>query len=189
MADGPHVRPAVPSAALDVDIVSHAGWGYAISRWRGERDARIGALAGAAPDLLAFIPSGVHRLIADGWHMAPRAEQAPAFWRTPGPLPPDLQYAYDHYYVYSHSLVILACAAAALWLARKRSWIWFCAPYGLHILMDIPTHVRFQTPFLYPLTRWTIQGRSWSEPWIFFPQWVLLIAALVYVRRRYARPA
>lgn len=167
-----------------MDIVSHAGWGYATLRWRGEREARLGALAGAAPDLLAFVPSAVHRLLTDGWSAPPRPERDPSFWRHAGPLPPDLQYAYDHYYVYSHSLVVLLAVAAVLWLARKRSWIWFCVPYGLHILMDIPTHVRFQTPFLYPLSRWTFQGTSWSEPWIFWPNWILLIAALLWVRRR-----
>lgn len=166
-----------------MDIVSHAGWGYAALRWRGEKEGRLGALAGAAPDLLAFAPSAVRHLLIEGLSGRPRPERDPQFWRTPGPLPPNLQYAYDHYYVYTHSLVILLAVAAALRLAGKRSWVWFCVPYGLHILMDIPTHVRFQTPFLYPLSRWTFQGASWGEPWIFWPNWALLIATLVWVRR------
>ena len=32
-----------------MDILSHAGWGYVVLRWRGAREARIGALCGAAP--------------------------------------------------------------------------------------------------------------------------------------------
>lgn len=167
-----------------MDIVSHAGWGYASLRWRGEREARLGALAGAAPDLLAFVPSMGHRLLNEGFRAPHGPERDPSFWRTPGPLPPDMQYAYDHYYVLTHSLVVLLAAAVLLWFLRKRSWIWLCLPWALHILMDIPTHVRFQTPFLYPLSRWTFQGASWGEPWIFWPDWILLIATLVYLRRR-----
>lgn len=168
-----------------MDILSHAGWGYVSLRWRGERDARIGALCGAAPDLIAFAPSMTYHLLHGGLR-GPRPEHDPNFWRTAGPLPPEMQYVYDHYYRYSHSLIVLAAVAAALWLARKRSWLWYCVPYALHILMDIPTHVRFQTPFLYPLSSWTYQGVSWGEPYIFWPNWILLIAALIFVRRRFA---
>ncbi len=172
-----------------MDIVSHAGWGYATLRWRGEKASRIGALVGAAPDLLAFVPSAARRVLHDGWNASPRMERDPSFWRQAGPLPPDLQYVYDHYYVFTHSLVILLGVCGLLWLLRKRSWLWFAIPYGLHILMDIPTHVRFQTPFLYPLSRWTLQGVSWSEPWILLPNWILLILTLWWCRRRYAKPA
>lgn len=166
-----------------MDIVSHAGWGYAALRWRGEREARIAALCGAAPDLLAFVPSMVYHALSGGLRRG-GPEHDPQFWRTPGPLPPEMQYVYDHYYRYSHSLVVLAVVALVLWRSGKKPWLWFCVPYALHIVMDIPTHVRFQTPFLYPLSSWTYQGVSWGEPWIFWPNWILLIAALVWVRRR-----
>lgn len=169
-----------------MDIVSHAGWGYAVLRGRGKKEAWIGAVCGAGPDLLAFTPSFIHHALNGGLR-GDRPENNPEFWRTPGPLPPEMQYVYDHYYRYSHSLVLLAAVAVVLWAAGKRSWLWFCLPYALHILMDIPTHVRFQTPFLFPLSSWTFQGVSWSEPWIFWPNWILLIAALIYVRRRAAR--
>src|SRR4051794_21023412 len=67
-----------------MDILSHAGWGYATLRWRGEREARIGALCGAAPDLLAFAPSMTHHVLTGGLR-GRHPEHDPDFWRTPGP--------------------------------------------------------------------------------------------------------
>ncbi len=171
-----------------MDVLSHAGWGYASLRWRGKKQAWLGAFAGAAPDLLTFTPSTISRWIYQGRPFS-SAQQSPTFWREPGPLPPELQSIYDHYYVFTHSLVILLGVIGLFWLFRKRDWMWLGIPYGLHIILDIPTHVRFQTPFLYPISRWTFQGASWGEPWIFWPNWILLIVTLCWLRRRYGKRA
>ena len=53
--------------------------------------------------------------------------------------------------------------------------------------MDIPTHERFQTPFLYPFSSWTFQGIRWSHPLIFWPNWAALIGVHVYLTLRYRR--
>ena len=172
-----------------MDIVSHAGWGYAALRWRGRRTARWGALAGAAPDLLAFVPPMVVRMSAHGWAGFSRgAPQSPNVWRAGGPpLPQEWADIYNYYYVYTHSLVILGLVLGVLYLIRRREFLWFGIPYALHILMDIPTHERFQTPFLYPLSRWTVQGISWGHPLIFWPNWIALTGTLIILARRYRR--
>ncbi|HLG20692.1 MAG TPA: metal-dependent hydrolase [Bdellovibrionota bacterium] len=169
-----------------MDVVSHAGWGYATLRSRGKKAAWVGALAGCAPDLLFFFPMTAERVFRNGWSGLRRPSQEPGIWRAGGPpMPPDLVDAYNHYYVYTHSLVILAAVVGLLWLLKKRQWIWLSIPYALHILMDIPTHERYRTPFLYPFSTFTVTGVSWAHPWIFWPNWIALITVLFVLRRRY----
>ena len=170
-----------------MDIVSHALWGYASLRWRGVRPARAGALAGATPDLLYFVPSTVERVVEQGWSGL-RVGSEPGIWSSDGPpLPPALVEAYERYYVWTHSLVVLAAAVAIILLARRRAWAWLSIPYGLHVVMDIPTHERYQTPFLYPLSTFTVEGVSWGHPLIFWPNWVAIFLVLYWLRRRYGR--
>ncbi|HEX2339173.1 MAG TPA: metal-dependent hydrolase [Vicinamibacterales bacterium] len=171
-----------------MDTLSHAGWGYA-SLHAKRALAWWGALAGAAPDLLFFIPSRIEGLIERGWASL-RIGGEPGMWRADGPpLPPELVEAYSRYYIKTHSLVFLAVAAAVLMLIGKRHWAWLAVPYGLHILMDIPTHERYQTQPFYPLSSWSIQGLTWGDPRIFFPNLIALVATLAWVafRRRQSR--
>jgi membrane-bound metal-dependent hydrolase YbcI (DUF457 family) len=172
-----------------MDTVSHAAWGYATLRWKGKKEAWAGAIAGAAPDLLFYIPFQIERAIRyGGFNMTVRSNK-PEMWREGGPpLPPDFIDAYNHYYVFTHSFVIVAAVLGILWLLKKRWWLWLAIPYCLHILMDIPTHERYQTPFLFPISTFTIQGISWSHPLIFWPNWIALIALHIWLWKRYRRP-
>jgi hypothetical protein len=172
-----------------MDTFSHAGWGFAaLHSKRGL--AWWGALAGAAPDLLFFIPSRIEGLIEKGW-MGLTTGAEPGVWRADGPpLPPELVEAYYRYYIKSHSLVFLTLAVAILFLTRARRWAWLAAPYGLHILMDIPTHERYQTQPFYPLSSWSIQGLTWGDPRIFWPNVIALVLTLaIVIRRRRRLPA
>ena len=172
-----------------MDFVSHAGWGYASLRWRGRKTAWLGAMAGAAPDLLTFIPPRVKWAIEDGWSGLSRGiSPDPEIWFSDGPpLPPDMVEVYNNYYVYTHSLVILAAAMALITLTGRRHLLWFGLPYALNILMDIPTHERFQTPFLYPVSSWTFEGVNWGHPLIFWPNVIALVGVLVWLWLRYRR--
>jgi hypothetical protein len=155
-----------------MDTFSHAAWGGAVSRHK--RMAWWGALAGAAPDLLWFIPTRVELLLEKGW-AGMSVGGDPGMWRDGGPpLPPELIEAYHRYYVNTHSLVLLAGVAAIVSLTRARRWAWLAVPYALHILMDIPTHERYQTQPLHPLSSWSMVGLSWSDPRIFFPNVIAL---------------
>ena len=68
-----------------------------------------------------------------------------------------------------------------VWLFRKRPY-WLMAGWGLHILVDIPTHAEtfFPTPFLWPVSSFHVNGISWGNPVIFFPNLVLLIVAYAF---------
>jgi hypothetical protein len=158
-----------------MDMLSHALWGYAALRSRGPRSARWGALTGAAPDLLYAAGSLTERLIRDGTSHLEQTFGTAAYYRKDGPpMPQELIDYYNHFYVYSHSLVLLGAVALAWWALRLRP-PWLLIPYALHIFMDIPTHERYQTPFLFPLSRWTIEGYAWGRPAMFLANWALLL--------------
>ena len=165
-----------------MDTFSHAGWGFVVSKHK--RMGWWGALAGAMPDLLFFIPSRIEMLIERGWAGLGVGGE-PGIWRADGPpLPPELVEAYWRYYVWSHSLVMLGAATSIVLLTRFRRWAWLAVPYALHILMDLPTHERYEGRPFYPLSDWHVIGLSWGDPRIFWPNVAALLLALWFVNRR-----
>ena len=166
-----------------MDTVSHALYGYAMLS-RDRRLAWWGALAGAAPDILFFVPYQVEALVKYG-RAGLQAGHDPGIWRANGPpMPPALLEAYHHYYVYTHSLVLLALLASIVYAVGWRRWTWLAVPYALHIVMDVPTHERYLTQPFFPLSPWTFQGLSWSDPRIFVPNMVALVLVYAVIRRR-----
>jgi hypothetical protein len=170
-----------------VDTLSHAAWGWATLRWRGPRSAWLGALAGAAPDLLYFVPAKIQSWILDG----PRqlfVEQDPHIWRAFGPpLPAPVQRAYDTFYVWTHSGVVLLAACIALAALGARRWLWLALPYALHLGLDVLTHERHEPRLLHPLSSWIFRGLAWGDPRVFVPHLALLVVTLVAVREQHGR--
>jgi hypothetical protein len=143
-----------------------------------------GALAGALPDLLWFIPSAVERVREHGWGAITLGRDR-NIWRADGPpLPPELVEAYFRYYIYTHSLVLLALATAVLFTTRWRPYAWLAVPYALHIVMDIPTHERYQTQPFYPLSSWHFEGLTWTDPRVFWPNLAALVLVYIWIFRR-----
>jgi membrane-bound metal-dependent hydrolase YbcI (DUF457 family) len=176
-----------------MDTFSHAAWGLVSLRvspaetpaGAGQRSIRWwqAMLAGAMPDLLWAIPLAVQRFLGFGTP-PPAVPPAGNIWRASGPPLPDyLVEAYFRYYVKSHSLVLLAAACALIWLAGRRRWLWLAVPYALHILVDIPTHERYETRPFWPLSSWHIQGLAWSDPRVFFLNLAALAAVFLYMWR------
>ena len=105
-------------------------------------------------------------------------------WRADGPpLPPELVESYFRYYVYTHSLVLLAVVTGVLVATRWRRYAWLAIPYALHIVMDIPTHERYQTQPFYPLSSWQFEGLTWADPRIFWPNAVALVLVYAWILR------
>jgi hypothetical protein len=160
-----------------MDIFSHAAWGYA-SLHHKQDVRRWSALAGAAPDLLWFLPSAAERVLERDWRGVTIGSDR-TIWRADGPpLPPDLVESYFRYYIYTHSLVLLVLVAAVLLATRWRRYAWLAVPYAVHILMDIPTHERYQTQPFYPLSSWHVEGLTWTDPRVFWPN--VIAVALTY---------
>ena len=169
-----------------MDTLSHAAWGYAAVPGR-ERFGWWSALAGAAPDLLWFVPATAERVAEGGWSAVTIGRDR-NIWRADGPpLPPELVDAYHRYYVNTHSLLLLALVTALVLTTPWRRWAWLAVPYALHILMDIPTHERYQTQPLFPLSTWHVNGLTWTDPRIFWPNVVALVLVYAWILRARAR--
>ncbi len=150
-----------------MDIVSHGLWGAAVLG-RSSRK-RFAAAFGISvlPDVLsegimfslALLPI---RGMPDLSHGHPDITQFPAFAQN--------------FYNATHSLVVFALVFLIVWAARRKPAPLLLA-WGIHILIDIPTHsfALFPTPFLWPVSRFKVNGISWHEPAILVPDILLLL--------------
>lgn len=166
-----------------MDSLSHGLWGGLAFGRKSRRTFWAAFAFGVMPDLLAFGPHFAESLWSSFWG-SPFAPADPQHGYAD--IPPYVFAAYD----VTHSLVIFLAAFFAAWAIRRRIY-WPMAAWGLHVLMDIPTHSLrfFPTPFLWPLSDFAIDGIPWGRPLIFFPNVILLalLYALFYLRRRKLR--
>lgn len=161
-----------------MDIISHGLWG-AIAFGRENRKLfGYSFLLGMAPDLVSFGFYTVGTWFGIFSHPDWRSGEHP----IPGEIPVFVHTLYN----YSHSLIVFFVVFGLIWLFFHRP-IWPVAAWGLHILVDIPTHAAdfFPTPFLFPLSDFHINGISWSNPIIFFPNVLLLFMGLIWFLWRY----
>lgn len=184
-----------------MDIFSHGLWAAAAARG-GNLKLRSrkfspwwAAFWGVFPDLFAFTPAFLQLF----WGMATGTIEPGSFPRPDDVEPPDA----EHYpilglsqalYHGSHSLIVFAAAFLLIWVAFRyfrargisQGFVFGMWGWGLHILMDIPTHsVQFYpTPMLWPLSDWRFNGISWGNPWFMGANIVLLILVFRYLRKR-----
>lgn len=151
-----------------MDVFSHGLWGGIAFGRRSRRSFWTAVAIGVAPDVLSFGPFLVTRLATQGTAFFSRLGHRPDLSTIPG-------YVHAVYNV-THSLVVFALAFGLVWLIRGKPMMEMLA-WGLHVCMDIPTHsIRFfPTPFLWPISDFHVHGVPWSRPYIFFPDWGLLI--------------
>jgi len=158
-----------------MDILAHGLWTTAAAiavRRRVRRPIHLGwaAFWGIFPDLFSFAIPAVIRI----WWYATGA--------TPSLLPdaksaPHFQFVW-HLYYGSHSLVIFAAIFGIVWVLAKRPVLELLG-WGLHILIDIPTHQKMFSPhFLWPFSSYGISGFRWESPWFMAMNYGLLL--LVY---------
>ena len=110
-------------------------------------------LAGLAPDVLFY-------LTYPAWVIY-RGQLRVAFSNNEWPQAPQWMYTLHHLF---HSLPMLLLVSAAGRLITGR-WPLAGVAWGLHILIDIPTHSRryWAPQFLWPLSPMTVDGLSWVE--------------------------
>lgn len=156
-----------------MDIISHGLYGGVGFGRKNKRAFLIAFLFGILPDALSFgvyFVLGIFGFIELG---------------TNGGGPPDPKFIPQFVYIMydiTHSLVIFALFAGILYLLGRKTLLWLSLGWPLHILVDIPTHdaTFFPTPFLWPISNFTIDGVSWGTPWIFFPNVALIIGLYTY---------
>ena len=145
-----------------MDIVAHALWtmgGAVAVRQRFQSTIRIGwaTFWGIFPDLFSFAIPAVVRIwwFASGVtsSLLPNAQSGQHF-----------QYVWQLYY-FSHSLVVFAMVFGIVWVSAKRPILELLG-WGLHILIDIPTHEGMFAPhFLWPFSSYGVSGIRWENHW------------------------
>ncbi|MFP4615814.1 MAG: hypothetical protein ACLFRB_08040 [Thiohalorhabdus sp.] len=156
-----------------MDTLSHTLWGGGLFGFRGR--IKTALFFGAFPDLVSFGPWFAGRLLTGqfGGHDGP-----PPLEILPG-------WVFTNY-AWGHSLVVAGLCAALAWRYHRPLGFAMLA-WPLHILVDIPTHTAayFPTPFLWPLSGYTVDGVSWAQPWVWYPNLTALL--LVFLGRWYNR--
>jgi membrane-bound metal-dependent hydrolase YbcI (DUF457 family) len=150
-----------------MDFVSHALWGGVSFGRKNKNNFLLAAGISILPDILTEGLFGVLYLLNIGGMPG---------WENGHPNIGDYPMFAQNLYNITHSLVIFVLVFALLWVAAKKP-IWIIAVWGLHILIDIPTHSLdlFPTPFLWPISDFKVDGIGWDNPVILAIDIMLLI--------------
>ncbi len=155
-----------------MDVVSHGLWGGVAFGRKNKKTFWLVFGISILPDALSF---GIYWLLAIlGIDGAPR-------WGG-GHMDNASIPMYVHMlYNITHSLIIFGAVFLFVYLLRRKPF-WLLAAWGMHILIDIPTHAEkfFPTPFLWPVSSFHIDGISWVSPVIFFPNLIGLSIVYTY---------
>ena len=149
-----------------MDIISHGLWGGLSSGQKNKKMFWTAFAIGVSPDLFSFGLLFAGRIL--GLVSGPD-------WSAGPPDPASIPQFVDSFYNVTHSLVIFALVFGLVWFIRKKPFIPLFA-WAAHIVLDIFTHSVdfYPTPFLWPVSDFVIDGISWGQPIIFFPNLVLL---------------
>lgn len=180
-----------------MDVFAHTLWTNAVFhlKYNQQRKMRyLAAFFGVIPDLIGFAPLFVYLIFSGRFFSGEQFPFHPTNWT--------FDFA-QNAYNYTHSLVIFFIAlvlvnfAVNLYKRLKQTGeykFWFFWPilgWGLHILIDLPTHPDFyHTPFLFPLSEYRYTGGvSWSHPVFMVINYSLLvcayIAVYIYQKKKY----
>lgn len=164
-----------------MDIFSHGLYGGAGFFHRSKKSFWTAFTIGVLPDFLTFFWPFTVLLYQAGFGKVNFAMFEPPIKDT---MP---QYVHT-LYNFTHSIFIFAVVFIIIWIILKRPALEMLA-WGLHILMDIPTHshIFFPTPFLYPFSSYTFDGLSWASQPFFTINWIVLILLYGYLFYRYRR--
>lgn len=156
-----------------MDIFSHGLYGGIAAGRKSKKNYWIALLFGMGPDLLSFGPFFLINFFKfESW-----------FGQKFGPPDPtSIPNIVHTLYDFTHSFVIYFIFFALLWWLGKKDFAKLTLAWPLHILVDIPTHSNafFPTPFLWPISNFSVNGIPWSEPIIFFPNIALIIILYFY---------
>jgi len=160
-----------------MDFVSHALWGGIAFGRRSRRTFLIAVGISLLPDILTEGLFGVLSLLniggMPGWQHGHPDITAYPLWA-------------QNFYNFTHSLVVFTLTFLLVWILVRKP-IWVIGAWGLHILIDIPTHSikLFPTPFLWPLSDYKFDGVGWHNPIVFCANALVLLGVyLLWLRRR-----
>ena len=152
-----------------MDTFSHALWGKALFGYRGARFSPF--FFGAAPDLIAFVPYFIFKLI--------KSSNAKLFGKPEiAELPNWVLILYD----FSHSFVTSFIVLGILFFFKKRILAFASLSWSFHILLDFPFHTKefFPTKIFWPISDIYYDGISWGIPQVWLTNILLLFLILFY---------
>jgi len=158
-----------------LDTFSHALWGKALFGRKGTN--LFALLFGASPDIIAFVPWMILRLING------------TFFDREFGKPPPIEIIPDwvfFMYDFSHSFITGFLLVFLLYYFRK-DYLWFAAlAWPFHTVLDFPFHTKefFPTKIFWPFSDFYIDGIPWSRPEVWFTNIILLALVLLYKRRK-----
>lgn len=150
-----------------MDFVSHALWGGSAFGRRTRKAFYAAAGISLLPDVMTEGLFGVLYLVnlgsMPGWDQGHPNIIAYPLWAR-------------NLYNFTHSLVAFAVGFLLIWAIVKKP-VWVVGAWGLHILIDIPTHSLelFPTPFLWPFSDFKVDGVGWHNPIVFGTNVLLLL--------------
>ena len=153
-----------------MDIVSHGLWGSIAFGRKSRSSFWMAFVIGMAPDIFSFGILWIAAVLG--------LSDQPDFSHGTPPESTIPQYVH-HLYNVTHSFLVFLAVFFLVWFLLKRP-LWELCAWGLHVLVDIPTHsyAFFPTPVFWPLFDWKFDGWQWTTSGILIPNFVLL--ALVY---------
>ena len=160
-----------------MDFVSHALWGGIAFEQRTRKTFFIAAGISILPDVLTEGLFGGLYLLDIG--------NMPG-WENGHPNITDYPFWAQNFYNFTHSVIVFTLCFLLIW-AFVRKPVWITGTWGLHILIDIPTHSidLFPTPFLWPLSDYKFNGTGWHNPIVFVANILLLLGAYsLWLKRR-----
>ena len=148
-----------------MDIFAHGFWTYAVFNKKKYR--WLATLFGVLPDLLSFGPLFAYMLF-----------KGLKFVKDENAIP-DYVFAI---YSLTHSLIIFFIVTLVVYLILRK-FPWPMLGWGLHILIDIPTHTTtfFPTPFLWPISNLRVNGIAWSNQTFMMVNYAALIIFYAYI--------
>ncbi len=155
-----------------MDFVSHGLWGGVSFGRRNKKFFLLAAGISIMPDILTEGLFFILYLLSIGGIPG---------WESGHPNIGDYPMFAQNLYNITHSFVIFALVFALFWVVTRKP-VWAVAAWGLHILIDIPTHslTLFPTPFLWPISDFRVDGVGWDNPAILAIDILLLIIAYAF---------
>ena len=157
-----------------MDTFSHAFWGRGLFGYRGH--PWLALFFGAAPDLFSFGLFMLVQIITLQFSLEPGPPSL-------GSLPWWVFVNYD----LTHSFISAFTTIGIVSIYRK-DLAFAMLGWPFHIVLDFPFHTRefFPTKIFWPFSDFTIDGISWAEPEVWFPNLAGLI--ILYFYRRGKKP-
>lgn len=149
-----------------MDIISHGLWG-GITLGQKKRKCFVWAFVfSVLPDI--FAEGIMFSLIFLGLDNMPSLDLG-------HPDIVDFPLYAQNFYNATHSLIVFSVVFGIIWLIRKKPFLSLAA-WGIHILIDIPTHSLklFPTPFFWPISYYKFNGVGWDSPLVLIPNIALL---------------